>query len=112
MYDYTQFKKLRREYKLTQQQVANHLHMDRSTYAYYELGQTKPTVEFLIGLARLYGIDLHALVCEPPPDEACADAELLFPQLSGKEQKLVILYRAMGPAQRERLLAQFGAAAS
>jgi len=105
-------RKLRKEHDLTQRQVADYLHMDRSTYAYYELGQTKPTIEFLAGLARLYAISISELTGEPPLDTidmaAMDDSAALFSQLSRDEQSLVILYRSLEPAQREILLAQFG----
>jgi len=101
-------KKLREQNKLTQQEVADYLHMDRSTYAYYELGQTKPTIEFLVGLSRLYKISLEVLIEEAPTDESHDCSEMRFSQLSRDEQNLVILYRSLTPAQRELLLAQFG----
>jgi len=97
---------LRRKNGLTQRQVAEHLHMDRSTYAYYELGQTKPTIEFLIGLAHLYNVSLDSLLNEPPAEAPRNRSDMLFSQLSYDEKKLVILCRAMSPAQRESLLAQ------
>ena len=97
-------KKLRRENGLTQQQVADCLHMDRSTYAYYELGQTKPTIEFLAGLSRLYRIRLSELIEQEPAEPSREYSEMLFSQLSRDEQKLVILYRALEPAQRRILL--------
>jgi len=102
---------LRRKNGLTQQQVAEHLHMDRSTYAYYELGQTKPTIEFLIGLAHLYNLSLNSLLNVPPIEEPRNRSDMLFTQLSYDEKKLVILCRAADPEQREALLAQGGALA-
>jgi len=101
MYNISQFKKLRLGNGMTQKQVADCLHMDRSTYAYYELGQTKPTIEFLLGLARLYGISLNELLCEPPAQERRDSSDMLFSRLSRDEQSLVILFRAMNPEQRK-----------
>ncbi|MCL2195772.1 MAG: helix-turn-helix domain-containing protein, partial [Oscillospiraceae bacterium] len=66
-------KQLRRRNGLTQQQVADFLHIDRSTYAYYESGRTKISVEALLHLARLYQITLGQIVGENAPAEVLAD---------------------------------------
>jgi len=118
-------RKLRRENGLTQQQVADYLHLDRSTYAYYESGRTKVNIDILIRLAKLFQVSLAQLVGEELPaaavlndgtDEAFnADTILInesvsrFSQLSREEQYLVILYRSGTQAQREALLEQASA---
>ena len=91
---------------MTQQQLADYLHMDRSTYAYYELGRTKPTIEFIIDLSRLYNVSLNTLLGEQPIEEAHDYSGMLFSQLNRDEQKLVILFRSLRPEQRETMLAQ------
>lgn len=48
---------------LTQEQVAQILNIDRSTYAYYELGRSEPSLENLIRLANLYGVTIDSLLC-------------------------------------------------
>jgi len=105
-------RKLRKENGLTQKQVADFLHLDRSTYTYYETGHTKANTDVLIDLARLYGISISELTGEPPlraADTAAMDEPAaLFAQLSRDEQNLVLLYRSLEPAQRETLLAQLG----
>ncbi|MCL2300261.1 MAG: helix-turn-helix domain-containing protein [Firmicutes bacterium] len=101
------FKELRRENGLTQKQVANYLHMDRSTYAYYEIGRTKPTIEFLMALARLYGVSLNKLLGAQPAREPREGAGMLFPELSREEQKLVLCFRCMDAAQRKALLGEY-----
>ena len=45
----------------TQQQVADILNVDRSTYAYYESGKSVPDIETIIKLARLYNISIDFL---------------------------------------------------
>lgn len=46
---------------MTQQQVADYLHMARGSYAMYETGQNTPTTDNLIMLADLYGCSLDYL---------------------------------------------------
>jgi len=118
-------RKLRKENGLTQQQVADYLHLDRSTYAYYESGRTKINIDILIRLANFFQVNLAQLVGEELPAAAVlndgtdevfnVDTILVnesvsrFSQLSREEQYLVILYRSGSQAQREALLEQANA---
>ena len=109
-------KKLRKENGLTQQQVADFLHLDRSTYAYYESGRTKINIDILIRLSNFFKLSLGALVGEELPSGVAlaqspeADAALInesvanFSQLSREEQYLVILFRSGSAAQRKKVL--------
>jgi transcriptional regulator with XRE-family HTH domain len=46
---------------LTQNEVADALHVDRSTYAYYENGKSIPPVEFMRRFAALFSIPLSLI---------------------------------------------------
>lgn len=59
------FKTLRTNSTLTQQQVADVLHIDRSTYAYYERGTTEPDLKAIKKLASVFNVDPTVLL----PDE-------------------------------------------
>lgn len=52
----------RKKSKLSQRQIAKKLKIDRSTYAYYELGKTSPTIFTLIKLAKIFHINLMKLI--------------------------------------------------
>lgn len=54
-------KRLREDKKLSQQQLADRLNINRSTYARYELGQTQPDYETLQRLADFYGVSVDYL---------------------------------------------------
>jgi len=111
-------RKLRKENGLTQQQVADFLHLDRSTYAYYESGRTRINIDILIRLARFFQVSLASLVGEEGQAEQFSDgtnaAETLlvndsvsrFSQLSREEQYLVILFRSGTLQQQQALLEQ------
>ena len=112
-------KTLRKENGLTQQQVADYLHLDRSSYAYYESGRTKINIDILIRLAQFFQISLAMLVGEELPtqlrdgsSEENLETALVnesvsrFSQLTRDEQYLVILYRSGTPEQRLDLLEQ------
>ena len=53
-------KNLRVNSGFTQEQIANALHMNRSTYAYYELGRTIITIELLNRLAMIYKVPISS----------------------------------------------------
>lgn len=55
-------KAARKECKLTQLQVADLLGIDRSTYAYYELGVSNPSIENLVKLASIFKVDVDFLI--------------------------------------------------
>ncbi len=55
-------KQLRGFHLLTQNEVAPVLHMDRSTYAYYETGKNQPEIETLMKLARFYSVSVDFLL--------------------------------------------------
>ena len=42
--------------ELSQQQVANILNIDRSTYTYYETGKTTPSASMLLKLSKIYNV--------------------------------------------------------
>jgi len=115
-------KTLRKENGLTQQQVADYLHLDRSSYAYYESGRTKINIDILIRLAQFFQISLAMLVGEELPAQLESgspeenletvlvnDSVSRFSQLTRDEQYLVILYRSGAPDQRLALLEQANA---
>ena len=52
----------RHECGLTQQQVADRLKIERSTYTYYETGKTKPDINTLIKIAKVYDINYQKLL--------------------------------------------------
>lgn len=49
-------RKLRENSGLTQQQVADAINVERSTYAYYECGKTTPDIDTIIQLAKIFNV--------------------------------------------------------
>ena len=58
---------LRQERGLTQRQVADYLRIDRSTYAYYESGHSKLSIDILVKLAHFYKVSYATLIGRPEP---------------------------------------------
>lgn len=46
---------------VSQQQVADFIHVNRSTYSYYELVESKPPLDVLCALARYFDVNLGYL---------------------------------------------------
>ena len=57
-------KKIRESIGFTQEQVAQALGIERTTYTYYETGKNKPKVERLRDIAKLFGTDVATLIGE------------------------------------------------
>ena len=95
----------------TQQEIANVLQIDRSTYAYYESGKTEPNIANLRKISNLYSMSLDDLLwCNLRPvslklaSPSINDFNALqsLRRLSRSEQNLVLMFRAC--ENKEQLL--------
>ena len=98
---------------LTQQQVADVLGLDRSTYAYYESGKTTPDIKSVNKLLKIFNISYYELMDETDPttvsvsDPSVSDNDedkLHIFDLSKSEKKPVIYFRVLSPNQQKELL--------
>ncbi|MGN1212556.1 MAG: helix-turn-helix domain-containing protein [Christensenellales bacterium] len=74
-------KDLRKDFKLTQQQLADYLGVAESTYRGYENGTSEPSIETLKKLATYYGVTL---------DYLCEFKTVEIPSISAEKDKKVI----------------------
>ena len=65
----TQLRYLRGYNAVTQREIADALCIDRSTYAYYELGETQPSLLMLVRLAKLYDVTTDFLLGIPQKEK-------------------------------------------
>lgn len=97
-------KAARKECKMTQQQVADLLGIDRSAYAYYELGVSNPSLENLVTLSSVFKTDIEWFLgierdkenWNAPENELHlikAVKEKQMSELSKEERQLVALFR-------------------
>ena len=104
---------------LTQKQIADTLNIDRSTYSYYEIGKSYPTLDTLIKLAQMFKVTIDELLSyeskpamqnpkladnapaynRPKDGELAADLSLL----TSDEQNIVIGYRILSESQKREL---------
>jgi transcriptional regulator with XRE-family HTH domain len=97
----------------TQQNIADFLGIDRSTYSYYETGKTQPSTDILARLSCLYQIGLDDFVpdsyrggsvleleCAIPDGVSLYENTEAFSKLSFEEQQLVMNFRACPDKRR------------
>ncbi len=104
MLDKDRLKMCRKECKLTQQQVADLIGVDRSAYAYYELGVSSPSAENLFRLAAIFKVDANWLMGMAGDSDSLkspegglmllkAVKEKSITELSKEERQFVALFR-------------------
>ncbi len=114
-------RKLRENSGLTQQQVAETLNIDRSTYAYYETGKTTPDINTIIKLAKIYNVSYTEIFEDEDKsfyskvsDISIEDDNILLKygrknnqqiyDLSKEEQKIIIAYRLLPKEKQNKIL--------
>ena len=93
---------------LTQKQVAQAAHIDRSTYAYYECGTTEPSLTTVRKLAEIFGVSVDVLL--PRTDNrivaTASDVKKAQFAVRNKEEAIFLnWYRSLTPRQVEDLKA-------
>lgn len=111
---------LREKCGYTQQQIANVLNIDRSTYSYYETGKTSPDIPSLIVLANVFSVSIEELLGqeEQAPlalhdsgspkkasklDKNFANDSHIY-DLTKNEKQLICYFRAASPEIRKHIL--------
>ncbi len=49
-------------YDMSQQEVADILQIDRSTYSYYEIGKTQPNLSVLYTISQLFAVSVDDMI--------------------------------------------------
>ena len=101
-------KKFREEKGYTQQQVADALNINRTTYTYYETGKTEPSIETLHKLVQIFNITYEDIL--PDVEEnyvkdsfISSRANQAIYNLSKDEQQILIARRALSPEKQKQL---------
>lgn len=101
-------KRYRTNCMLTQQQVADALNINRTTYTYYETGKTEPSIETLHKLVQIFNITYEDLL--PSVDDNYVKDSFISSRtnqaiynLSKEEQQLLISRRALSPEKQKEL---------
>ena len=98
---------------LTQQQVADALNINRSTYTYYEKGKTEPSINTLQKIMLLFNIDFDKLYPQDiikvsePQAECIAESKILdvsVPQLNSVEKDMLLKIRLLNEEDRMKIM--------
>lgn len=90
---------------LTQQQVADILNINRTTYTKYETGVSEPSHDVLKRIVSIFGTDYNSLFDENSPFVPVVnEEELNFANLSNDEKNLIISYRTMSDYEKKSFL--------
>lgn len=95
----------------TQQDIADKLNVDRSTYSYYELGKIKPGVEALLKISDIYGMSVDEILNFDveggfkivTSKDAEYDGGL---KLTFDEKKIIKYYRKLNEDEKDDMLAK------
>lgn len=99
---------LREKHEFNQGQIANVLHVERSTYTNYELGKVEPKLTSLCKLSNLFKVSTDELLSgglqktDSAPKSA-ADTCHSF-NLDKNEKQLLCYFRSMPPAKQKIIL--------
>lgn len=108
-------KACRKKANMTQAQFAKTIGIKRSAYAYYESGRTRPKIETLRTIAKVYGIDVNALISNKDSDllnqeqEKKIDFDIkdfndTFYDLSENEKAIIMKLRIMNREKRAKII--------
>ena len=106
-------KKIRKQYKMTQEDVAKFLGISRSGYTYYETGKTVPSVETLKRLAIMYDTTIDEVV-GMPQEKSVAGKSVAESNFMGKgmdplmymkkeEKTLIMAFRLLSDEEKKKL---------
>ena len=97
----------------TQQNIADALNINRSTYTYYETGKTTPDIHTLKALAQILCVPVHSLLEDEVspvfsdsgrrPRRLIQDDPHKIGDLSSKEKTLIALLRSVEPVSYTHL---------
>ena len=89
---------------LTQQQVADALKINRTTYTKYETGVSEPSHELLGKIVKMFGIDYNAILDNRDYFERrVADGDMTFNVLTLSERAIIARYRSMSKEDQKKI---------
>ncbi len=95
-------RKIRKEKKLTQAQVAEHLDISVSTYTKYETGVNEPDISMLKKIAKFFGVSIDYLLGASNVTILTSES---FPYtLTEDLQELLDLYTSLNPRNQGKLI--------
>ena len=81
---------LRKFYKITQDELANHLSVSRQAVSRWETGTSVPSIEILLKLSELYGITINEIL-EADITNIKYQKDIVFPGKIDKNKKVFVI---------------------
>ncbi len=81
---------LRKYYKITQDDLANHLAVSRQAVSRWETGVSVPTIEILLKLSQLYGVTINDIL-EADINKIKYQKEIIFLEKEEKNKKIFVI---------------------
>lgn len=108
-------KNIRKQYKMTQEDISKLLGISRSGYTYYETGKTVPSIEMLQKLSAIYSTSIDVIVGNPSREnqdrrynsniiavsEGNADP-LIY--MKKEEQSLIMAFRLLSEEDKKKII--------
>ena len=113
---------IRKEYGLTQQNIADVLGVDRTTYTVYEGGSITPSPATLVKLSQIYNVTVGYLIgveenhpeLRKIPEEKQREKLLSsdpFSLLKKEEKELMLYFRVLSDAEKHKIIDEMKALA-
>lgn len=89
---------------LTQQQVADALKINRTTYTKYETGVSEPSHELLGKIVKMFGIDYNSILDNRDYfEKRVAEDDMTLNVLTLPERAIITEYRSMSKEDRKKI---------
>ena len=88
---------------MTQQQVADELNLNRTTYTKYETGVSEPGIEMLKRIAEILNVDVASLVADEDTENAADPIDDAFAGLEPELRNLLTDYNGLSRDDREEV---------
>lgn len=97
-------KRLRENNGYTQQQIAEPLRIDRSTYSNYERGVSEPDFQMLSNIAKLFSVSPAQLLPMENVPMVADYSDVPMYMLSKQEKMLIARFRILGNEEKKKVL--------
>lgn len=82
-------KKLRKQYKLSQEELAKELNISRQAISRWEIGKTEPDIKMIQKIAKFYNVSIEELLSDE--DTSSKKEEEIFPLIEQRKLDLVLI---------------------
>lgn len=87
---------------ITQEQIAEKLNVNRSTYTKYETGVSEPSIDILSRIVSIFGIDFNSILGEDDMFEGSIyDTKMPMFNLTKDEQDIIIAFRSFSDDEKD-----------